>query len=836
MFVFAPSSIYNPQYLREPQVYFSQAKPVSPRDRYLAALAEAQSAEAEYVAVLAREKAIQKQREEQHRKVELQRQREAAIRRQEEALYSQDSAPYYASHPLFSSTYRQHSRLNPFDSEAEAEAVLFHELGLRRAIARRQQQEELVNRRRLAILRQQQAEREQALTLAVARRAQEMKRREQQAELSRHFSEEEDLQQMMSRLFGERPTVIRKQPSQEKLVRFVRRSLTAPPADSYQVHPQANPAARRQSCGSHCAPRRQTVSNEQDDLERFLKLIFSGQHEAASHCPCAPKEVKERVVCRCAPLLSQAVPHHCPMLKAQAQCQPAAFAQKAHAQTPAPVATASSCCGPSLKDQLQSRPNHQPESNDRDALQDLVSSIFGASAKLERKERVKKNQDAAATTTGSAGPSTSSLSLKEQLEARLYQNPRVEVHDTVRAILASLMTEKSEAARTSASASKDTESRTDATASFSSSAPTAEGKGKGKAVSFDVPTVPTSKDVVESMNAIHNIQAAFNTLSADFSFPIRLDFTPPSSAPSSPHASDSESVSTSQLAYTSTNAPVRYYEQALSALLTQLDAVESWGNDDVRKERKELVARVEATLEQVEREVQERFIHRQARERVVEEKVQVDDVPTSEVVQDVAVPTPVEELATAVVVEAVETPTAAENVSAHVEPQSADIETVLVIDSETSCSTSSDEKLADHSKDITSSVNDIAVSGSSVSVDESVALPSEPEELSLANSTVTSISADNNTLGKVEDASLSDHQSYPPTSQIPTVSSVIEETSEDAYGPGEESERVDTFLLPAAAESPIIKRPAVHDEDELVVVDKEHEEASDGENWSEVEA
>jgi hypothetical protein len=533
MFAFRPYSLYDSQYLREPQVYLPQPKPVSPRDRYLAALAEAQSAEAEYVAVLAREKAIQKQKEEQHRKVELQRQREEAIRKQlllEEVLYSQDSAPYYAddSYSVFPSTYRRRSHFNPFDSEAEAEAALLHQLERRRAIVRRRQQEELANHRRVAILRQQQEEREQALTVAAARRAQELKRREQQAELARHSSQEEDLQQVLSLLFGGRATVVRKQPSQDRLVRFACRSPVAPTADSHQVHPQANPAAQRQSCESHCAPHRQTVSNEQDDVKRLLKLMLGGQSEAAPQCPCAPKEVREKVVCRCTPPSSHPAPHHRPMLKAQPQCQPAVSTQRAHAQTPAPAAAASSSFGPSLKDQLQSRLTHEPESDVRDAVQGLLSSIFGPGGKLDRKERVeKKNKDAAANTTTPAGPSSSGLSLKEQLEARLYQNPRVEVHDTIQAILASLMTEKTEAARTSASASKEAKPRTDATASTSSSTPTAEGKGKGKAVSFNVPSVtaPTSKDVVDSMNTIHNIQAAFNTLSADFSFPIRLDFT-----------------------------------------------------------------------------------------------------------------------------------------------------------------------------------------------------------------------------------------------------------------------------------------------------------------------
>src|SRR6202044_2880043 len=190
------------------------------------------------------------------------------------------------------------------------------------------------------------------------------------------------------------------------------------------------------------------------------------------------------------------------------------------------------------------------ESEVRDALQGLISSIFGPAAKLARKERVeKKNKD---VTAGS--PSSSGLSLKEQLEARLHKDPNVEVHDTIQAILTSLMTTPQGVQ--APTPSSDVKAKADTPTRASSSTTDTGVKGKGKAVSFDIAAdiTPTSKDVVESMNAIQNIQATFNTLSTDFSFPTRLDFTPPPSVPSSPHASDSESISTSQLAYTSTNA------------------------------------------------------------------------------------------------------------------------------------------------------------------------------------------------------------------------------------------------------------------------------------------
>jgi hypothetical protein len=440
-----------------------------------------------------------------------------------------------------------------------------------------------------------------------------------------------------------------------------------------------------------------------------------------------------------------------------------------------------------------------------------------------------------------AGPSVSELSLKEQLEARLHKDPDVEVHDTIRAILASLMTQGGG----SAPSSKDTKSGTDAPASVSSRAPVPESTtGKGKAVSFDVPatttvTVASSKDVVESMNAVHNIQAAFETLSSDFSFPSRLDFTPTSSVPSSPHVSDSESVSTSRLAYTSRNAPVRYYEQALSALLSQLDAVESWGNEEVRIVRKEIVARVETALEEVEKEVQERFVQRLAREagggsvevdeKGAEEKPRSGEVPVSEFVQ-VGVPTRtahVEGHAIGLSAEPVEMPTSSQEASLDEEQAGGKMETTPTSDAEPNeCSTLSDEKTSDDTED---SVRSVSQTVSSQLANEFVSSErAEPlEGPSLAGSAATVISADKTTTTR------SEFPSYPPTSSL---APVTEPASRGASGLRTDSDPVDTFLLPAATELVIPNRLDTNEEDEVVVVDKEHGEASDGDNWSEVEA
>ncbi|SJL06343.1 uncharacterized protein ARMOST_09679 [Armillaria ostoyae] len=175
-------------------------------------------------------------------------------------------------------------------------------------------------------------------------------------------------------------------------------------------------------------------------------------------------------------------------------------------------------------------------------------------------------------------------SLKAELEARLNNDQSNEIKDTIHAIFASL---------------------NDA----HSNAPSSSSKGKEKAHPISAEDA-TSKDVVSSMEAVRNVETAFHALESEFVFPIQLDFTP---APS-PASSDSESSLTGRLAYTSRNAPVRYYEQSLSGLLAQLDSVESFGNEALRSVRKEVVGKVESALEELEREVEGRWRSKTAKE------------------------------------------------------------------------------------------------------------------------------------------------------------------------------------------------------------------------------
>ncbi|KAH8806730.1 hypothetical protein DL96DRAFT_1416700, partial [Flagelloscypha sp. PMI_526] len=110
-----------------------------------------------------------------------------------------------------------------------------------------------------------------------------------------------------------------------------------------------------------------------------------------------------------------------------------------------------------------------------------------------------------------------------------------------------------------------------------------------------------------SLSAIEAIASGFDRLVSEFSFPSTLDFTPPSSRnasrASNSAASDDEgdSSSISKLAYTPNNAPLRVFENAASKMLNLLDAVDSFGDAELRKARKAVVERVEGKLEEIER-------------------------------------------------------------------------------------------------------------------------------------------------------------------------------------------------------------------------------------------
>ncbi|KAG9076358.1 hypothetical protein FS749_011883 [Ceratobasidium sp. UAMH 11750] len=110
------------------------------------------------------------------------------------------------------------------------------------------------------------------------------------------------------------------------------------------------------------------------------------------------------------------------------------------------------------------------------------------------------------------------------------------------------------------------------------------------------PAPSTSSDASDaSLHSIAHLQDKYDSLRTGFTFPSNLSFA---SSSSSPAASPS-------LLYNPTNAPVHAYEHALTGLLTELDAVESFGDEHVRDVRRTLARAVEAELEALEQKKRE---------------------------------------------------------------------------------------------------------------------------------------------------------------------------------------------------------------------------------------
>ncbi|KAF8213611.1 hypothetical protein K438DRAFT_2009769 [Mycena galopus ATCC 62051] len=134
------------------------------------------------------------------------------------------------------------------------------------------------------------------------------------------------------------------------------------------------------------------------------------------------------------------------------------------------------------------------------------------------------------------------------------------------------------------------------------------------------------KDVASSTAEVHAIDASFSALSNEFVFPTQLNFS--TSRTSSPTRSTATEESVmANLSYSAQNQPVRFYHQALSGLLAKLDAVESFGDEGLRHERKEVVGRVEGAMDEVERVVEAKWRKWAGRERAVESapSPQIDD-------------------------------------------------------------------------------------------------------------------------------------------------------------------------------------------------------------------
>ena len=110
-----------------------------------------------------------------------------------------------------------------------------------------------------------------------------------------------------------------------------------------------------------------------------------------------------------------------------------------------------------------------------------------------------------------------------------------------------------------------------------------------------------------ALSQIADVNKKFTALKGGFSFPETLDFD--ESVPLTTSAElmetdgDEKVKSRPKLLYTSRNAPLHGYEDALLKLLQSLDAVESGGDPEIRSTRRSLVRQIETEMSSVDERV-----------------------------------------------------------------------------------------------------------------------------------------------------------------------------------------------------------------------------------------
>ncbi|KAK7468434.1 hypothetical protein VKT23_002947 [Stygiomarasmius scandens] len=555
-------STLRPQYPSPSNDIYSRP-PLNSRDRYLAALAEAKAAEADYLA----DEAVRREEEALRQRLE-----EIQLRKRHEQ-FSRYRQPFES----YSHSHGSHDRLSLLRQELEEE-----ELRQAAAASRRREFEEA---RALVLKRRQE---EQTLELLTRRRQEEEKRllalrQEQKAARRVH------------------------QTSSRPAIQFVLEAEKTPQPLSMLSHqhvPTCTPFTTRSvpACSS----------TQPKQFDEVLKLL-SGQ-------AIRPRDSPKKAVFPSKPVGRFVID------EAKARSNKSSESPVPQKRSTSSSTSQAQVLTPPINEQLQSRPNEEEANEIRDIIQAIFASLADAATYATSGNVDSSAKQSTPSTASSSVPSSSNKgekklaeptrafspasSLKEQLEARLRNDETVEIRDTIQAILASL----ADTASTTLSSSVSSAS--------SDSSSSAKGKGKENIASESTDTTePTSADVLKSMETVRNIEASFLTLQSDFVFPSQIDFTPTSSrSPSPTRSSDNEPLTPTsdstilKLAYTSRNHPVRYYEQTLSALLTRLDDVQSFGNEQVRTLRKEVVGRVKKAIDELEGEIEGRWRSKVAKE------------------------------------------------------------------------------------------------------------------------------------------------------------------------------------------------------------------------------
>ena len=949
MFHFTPTSSLH---ARLPAPAYRTAQPLTPRDRYLAAVAEAKSAEAEYLAAdAAQREEARLLRQLEELKLRRQRDEELLLRSRYDRIPSYDPSTSRYHRSALDLPVRSYTEDRPvfeYDRLALVSRQLEDEERVRMAVAYRQQEErnqkefhrQQAEEARILLALRRREEEEQRRTLLL-RQQEEQRRRAlefrklQQANVVRH-SEVEDPEHILRLLFGD---------TSEAYVAHKEQNVSLSNPFSFHFSLTMLLCVQRlHRLPKHCyRPRREPHHKEETvvDLDKLLHAIFGHQRTAANEQQVTlfgfpafifitdwssqkpipaqrPSAQAEPRVAQQSVDIQQLLNH---ILGVQVQVaekeqqvnlllhqvrvsrltafiqesQASVFSQPKHEphvpqgeglqqmlnhflggevnrvsepkkeQVPAPQASSSQpprtegeehqrllngvfgCQSPGRVDKkeekaLQSSACRSASQARRpeEGLQQILNLVLGGypGVRVQMKDQevilnafyrafsisdglIQKSH--AEPQPATTQPASIVTSLKQDLETRLNNDHSVEVRDTIQAILASLAT-PSASALTPSSANAPTQA-------------SAESKGKAKEVSF-APTVVTSKDVVQSMDEVRNFEAAFFALESDFVLPSQLDFATPSPSPAS---SDSES-STSRLAFTSRNHPVRYYEQALSALLGQLDSVESLGNEELRGRRKEVVGRVEKALEELERDVEGRWRLKVGKGASVQ-----DDVTEPAAVNVPAVePEPATQPATAmsweepsvhdyVEVTAARPPSSSERTAdaeaVGTTPDDAPAPVVVEESNQNSSSTPADDFAHALSElDSISTPSDVDNSSAAEGSIGDTAVSVDGDEVSASQSTDDAteepFQQDNAKQDdKAEADAVEPSASYPSTasSSVATIRPYDTVTT-----PAPETEAVDTFLLPASSEVPIKSKS----QDAAA----EEQDGDAGSDWSEVEA
>ncbi|KAJ7293800.1 hypothetical protein C8J57DRAFT_1704462 [Mycena rebaudengoi] len=656
---------------------------ISPRDKYLSALAEAKAAEAEYLAAerLQQEEESLRQRLSQ---IQLLKHRNTTTPAPQSLFVDNDYAHLPLTHPGQIVLGADDLHLLRRQIAEEQRAVIAREQQQAQRLEALRKQQQVIEAQRK---QQQQARELEALRLYETHKAQaaarDIERTRALAAQRAHFAnltQRTQEQPVVQFLYGGEPVAPqapRKQhhcrqkesrselPNTLDLTDLLRQFAAAPAQVQKETKPEPTVAVEdilSQLLGAR--PRTQQAQPTAPTAEDVLNRLFGARAAApapkpqptaapqavdlqqlinhvlgaagVAHAPAAPQQAKapEPEAAQVPVSLEQLINHF--LGAAGVQQAPSATPS---ASAPAPQAKPEVKAEPAVAEKKETQPqpkkqdaaapvsqtpvgfeqiiNHflgaagQPSAStsaaapNQDGFQQLLNMFMGGHPHHQHSQKAQESAQASSSKSASA-----ESALKQELEARLRTQQSSEERDLEEAIRMSL--------------------------ADSAAAPASHTDSKGKA---PAPPAPV-KDVTTSAAEVRAIDSSFTSLASEFVFPAQLEFsTSRTASPSRAGVAEAESA-TSRLSYSAHNQPVRFYHQALNGLLGQLDAVDSFGDDALRHQRKDVVGRVEGALDELEQLIEARWRKFAGKEERKEEQVVVPTTePQVEVVPAEATPT-----------------------------------------------------------------------------------------------------------------------------------------------------------------------------------------------------